>query len=99
MAVAMNSEMAARMVSGCVASSLRPTVNRRPGRAPVLMMSSIAAKKKAQKTQAKTCCLFLQPVVAACVFVSICSCGGSGVKEQTTSVQSGGAATAVARGL
>jgi len=97
MAVAMNSEMAARMVSGCVASSLRPTVNRRPGRAPVLMMSP--PPKKAQKTQAKTCCLFLQPVVAACVFVSICSCGGSGVKEQTTSVQSGGAATAVARGL
>jgi hypothetical protein len=31
MAVAKNSEMAARMVSGCVASSLRPTVNpRRP---------------------------------------------------------------------
>jgi hypothetical protein len=35
----MNSEMAARMVSGCVASSLRPTVNRRPGRTPVLMSS------------------------------------------------------------
>ena len=53
MAVAMNSEMAARMVSGCVASSLRPTVNRRPGRTPVLMSSP-----KAQNPS-KTCCLSL----------------------------------------
>uniref|UniRef100_A0A0E0EZA6 Uncharacterized protein n=1 Tax=Oryza meridionalis TaxID=40149 RepID=A0A0E0EZA6_9ORYZ len=40
MAVARNSEMAARMVSGCVASSLRPTVNRRPGLAAAVLIST-----------------------------------------------------------
>jgi hypothetical protein len=41
MAVARNSEMAARMVSGWVASSLRPTVNRTP-----VLISTLPSKPR-----------------------------------------------------
>jgi len=46
MAVAKNSEMAARMVSGCVASSLRPTVNpRRPVARAAVLISTLYGSK------------------------------------------------------